>query len=213
MRRAPTRPPAFRQLFDAKVVALSCGLGMVGVGSCDLVTRAVNRKLAPAEVSPDVSAWTKGQVGNVRLALQTQDAERRVCASGKKFDGLRCEHDASKRKVPRDAAEPVDDNLRNILQPFTTAIGQHPLLVGGMWYTPELAFRRHSEPARERRGNPLQTFYADCEVEFLGRLDSVDVRYDFGKAWSAIKNVPVARARRCTIIEAPELGETPKGTG
>jgi len=200
-------------LFDAKAVALLCGLGAVGVMSCDLVTRAVNRKLAPAEASPDVSSWTTGNVANVRLALQTQDAERRVCASAKKFEELRCEHDANKRKVARGSAEPVDDNLRSILQPFKTAVGEHPLLVGGLWYTPELAFRRHSEPSRERRGNQLQTFYADCEVEFLGRLDSVDVRYEFGKAWSAIKNVPVARARHCTIVEAPEFGHAAKDTG
>ena len=180
-------------------------LAVLGVVSCDLVNRALNRKLLPAEQAPDTSAWVKSAVATVRLALKTQDAERHACASGETFDELRCEHDANKRKVPRGADDPADDNLRTALQPFKTAIGEQPVLLGGIWYTPELAFRRHREPSRERRGPQLQTFYAECEIEFLGRLDTVDVRYDFGKPWAPVKNVPVGRAKRCTILEAPEL--------
>lgn len=205
MQQAPARPPAFRQLFDVKLVGALLALVTLGVVSCDLVNRTINRKVLPTEQGPDVSGWTTGAVATVRLVLRTQDAERHVCASGEAFDGLRCEHDANKRKVSRGSQEPVDDNLRNVLQPFKTAVGEHPLIVGGLWYTPELAFRRHREPSRERRGAQLQTFYADCEVEFLGRLESVEVRYDFGKPWSAVKNAPVARAKRCTILQAPEL--------
>lgn len=205
MPEAPTRPPTFRQLFDAKVWGSVVVLSTLAIVSCDLVTRAVNRKFLPAEQAPDVGAWKTGAVATVRMALKTQDAERHACASAQTFDGLRCEHDANKRKVPRPSQDPADDNLRNALQPFKTAVGEHTLLLGGLWYTPELAFRRHREPSRERRGPQLQTFYAECEVEFLGRLDAVDVRYDFGKSWSAAKNVPVGRAKRCTILRAPEI--------
>lgn len=205
----PTHPPAFRQLFDAKLIAALLALLTLGIVSCDLVTRTVNRKLLPLEQAPDVASFTTGAVVKVRLALKTQDAERHACASGQNFDELRCEHDATKRKVSRGAEQPADDNLRTILQPFKTATGEHSLLVGGLWHTPQLAFRRHREPSRERRGPQLQTFYADCELEVLGRLDSVDVRYDFGKSWSAVKNVPVTRAKQCNIVQAPELAAAP----
>jgi hypothetical protein len=103
-------------------------LAVLGVVSCDLVNRALNRKLLPSEQAPDTSAWVKSAVATVRLTLKTQDAERHACASGETFDELRCEHDANKRKVPRGADDPADDNLRTALQPFKTAIGEQPVL-------------------------------------------------------------------------------------
>ena len=200
----PSRPPGFRELFDLKLLASVALLVTVGVVGCDLVNRAVNRRVLPRPPEPQPAKWTVGAKDRVVLTLKTQDAERSVCASNQTFEAYRCEYDGTKRKVPRSPDAPQDDNLRLVLQPYKTTVGDHLLAVGGLWYTPELAFRRHQEPSRQRRGTQLQTFYADCEVTFIGKLDTLDVRYDFGKSWSVAKDVPVARADRCTILEPYE---------
>lgn len=201
----PTRLPRFGELFDLRAVGSLCVMVALVVVSCDLVNRGVNRKLLPKEQAPDPTTWTEGKTASVRLALKTQDAERNSCASGRTVGELRCDFDANKKRVSRRPDEPLDDNLRTSLQPYKTAVGDQALAIGGVWHTPELAFRRHREPSRERRGAQLQTFYAECEVEFVGQFDSVEVRYDLGKPWSTAKNLPIARAQRCTILEAEEL--------
>lgn len=201
----PTRVPRFGELFDLKAIGSLCLVMALGVVSCDLVSRSVNRKLLPKAQAPDSSTWTTGKTATVLLALKTQDAERNNCASSRSVGELRCDFDGNKKRVPRRADEPLDDNLRTSLQPYKTAVGDQVLIIGGVWHTPELAFRRHREPSRERRGAQLQTFYAECDVEFVQQFDTVEVRYDLGKPWSTVKNLAVARAQRCTILEAEEL--------
>lgn len=205
MSRPPTRVPRFGELFDLRAVGSLCILAALGVVSCDLVNRSVNRKLLPKDQAPDTSTWVTGKTTSVLLALKTQDAERYSCGSSRSVGELRCDFDNNKKRVSRRPDEPIDDNLRTSLQPYKTAVGDHALVIGGVWHTPELAFRRHREPSRERRGAQLQTFYAECEVEFIDKFDSVEVRYDLGKPWSTAKNLPVAKAQRCTILEAEEL--------
>lgn len=201
----PSQPPRFRDIFDLKMLACFGLLLGLGVGSCDLVNRAVDRRVLPQPAQPDPTTWIEGSKARVILALKTHDADRNNCASAETFDVYRCEFDGNKRRFIRPAGSPADDNLRHTLQPYRTAVGEHLLAIGGLWHTPELAFRRHREPARDRRGAPLQTFYAECDVTFVGKLASVDVRWEFGKNWSSSKDVPVARAEQCTILEAPEL--------
>lgn len=201
----PSHAPKFKAIFDRKVIVVILLLVVLGVVSCDLLNRAIARRLSPQTREPDPASWTTGTSTRVVLALKTQDAERHACATNQKFENYRCEYEANKRRGTKPPNEPVDDNQRFLLQPFKSALGNHPLLLGGVWYTPEVAMRRHREPARDRRAAQLQTFYAECEVSFVGNLESLDVRYDFGKGWSPLKNVPVGRVDRCSILESLEL--------
>ncbi len=195
-------------MFDLKFIACLALLGGTSVVACDLVNRAVDRRVLPKPQESAPADWNVGSTTHVVLALKTEDAERNGCATTQRFDTFHCEYDGAKRRVARSPDEPIDDNLRFVVQPFKTAVGEHLVAIGGIWHTPELAFRRHQEPSRERRGAQLQTFYAACDVTFIGKLDTLDVRYDFGKKWTPAKNVAVARAERCTILEQPELSSS-----
>jgi hypothetical protein len=203
--RYPTRVPRLRELFDLKLVGLMACLVLVGIASCDLVNRALDKRLLPGRAAAQPETWQPNQHATLILALKTQDAERHACAS--EFSAgnalLRCDYENTKRRLPR-PTRPVDDNLVNVLQPYLVESVNQPVLLSGVWHSPQIAYRRHLEPARDRRRELLQTFYAQCEVEFLERFSSVDVRYEIGKSWTTLKNVPVGRVVSCTILRAPE---------
>lgn len=204
MLRHPTQTPRFRELFDLKVVGVVTCLALASVISCDLVNRALDKRVFPQEATVSPQSFHPQTKATVILALRTQDAERHTCATalGAGDGRLRCENETPKRRLAR-SNRPVDDNLVDVLQPYQLS-GNHPVLLSGVWHSPEIAYRRHLEPARERRKDQLQTFYAQCDVEFLERFSSVDVRYDFGKAWATIKDVPVGRVSHCTILKDPD---------
>lgn len=209
MLRFPTRVPQLRDLFDPKLVGVLACFAVLGVVSCDLLNRAVDKRLIPGRASAAPETWQPQTKTKIVLTLKTQDAERHTCATelGASDGTLRCEYENQKRRLPR-GNRPADDNLADVLQPYLVAPGNHPVLLAGVWHTPQVAYRRHLEPARERRKEQLQTFYAECEVEFLARFASVDVRYDFGKSWTNHKDVPVGSVEHCTILtnaEAPSI--------
>lgn len=206
MLRYPTQAPRFRELFDLRLTGVVACIALVGVVSCDLVNRALDKRLLPqAAAAASYTTWQPQTQATVVLALKTQDAERHSCATDASAnDGeLRCEYENQKRRVPR-AQRPADDNLVTLLQPYALPSGNSVVLLSGVWNTPEVAYRRHLEPARERRKEQLQTFFAECDVEFLARFENVDVRYDFGKAWAKHKDVPVGRATQCRILKHPD---------
>jgi hypothetical protein len=201
----PTQTPRLRELFDLKMVGIMTCVAVTGIMSCDLVNRAFDKRLLPqhAEVAPET--WQPHTKTTLILTLKTQDAERHTCATELVANNgaLRCEYENAKRKTPR-TNRPADDNLGDVLQPYRVAPGNHPLLLSGVWQTPEVAYRRHLEPSRDRRKDQQQTFYAQCEVEFFERFSSVDVRYEFGKTWTNLKDVSTGHATRCTILKDPE---------
>lgn len=203
--RYPTSVPRLRELFDVKLVGVASCVALLAVVSCDLVNRTLDKNLlpTPAKVSP--ADWQPNTKATLVLALKTQDAERHTCATyeGAGDGTLRCEYETQKRRLARDNRK-ADDNFAEVLQPYRVTPGNHPVLLSGVWNTPKVAFRRHREPPRERRKEQLQTFYAECEVEFLTRFSSVDVRYEFGKPWSNLKDVPVGRVERCSILNSAE---------
>ncbi len=204
MLRYPDQVPRLRELFDLKLVGVMACITLVGVISCDLLNRTIDRRLVPGRATMAPESWQPQTKTTIVLALKTQDAERHTCATelGANDGTLRCEYESQKRRLPR-PNRPADDNLADVLQPYQVAEGNHPLLLAGVWQSPQIAYRRHLEPSRERRKEQLQTFYAQCEVEFLARFGNVDVRYEFGKAWANLKDVPVGRVERCTILRDP----------
>ena len=187
------------------MVGIMACIALTGIVSCDLLNRALDKRLLPQRAESAPETWQPNTKTTVILTLKTQDAERHSCATELSINNgaLRCEYETTKRRLPR-PHRPADDNLIDVLQPYQVAPGNHPLLLSGVWQAPEIAYRRHLEPARERRKEQLQTFYAQCEVTFFDRFSSVDVRYEFGKAWANLKDVPAGRVERCKILTDPD---------
>jgi len=181
------------------------GLGLLaglGVASCDLVNRGLDKQLLPNPPDPDPESWQPQSKATLMLALKTHDAERHVCASDQEFGAVRCDFRGKKLRFPRPKGRAIDDNKQDVLQPYRTAVGEHPVLIAGVWHTPEVAFRRHREPPRGRKSEELQTFYVECEVEFLGQVEQLEVRYSFGQKWQSEKPSPAGRALWCTVLSS-----------
>ncbi len=194
-------PPRFFEVFEWKLLSAVGLLVLLAVMGVDPVNRAVERAFIPRDPAPNPAAWATGSRHVVDITLITKDADRLACASSKTFEALHCQFTHQKRRQGRRPEQAVDDNQRHIIQPYRTAIGNHLLLVAGMWDTPALAFRRHREPARAVAENKLQRFIARCELEFLGNFEQVEVQWSTGKDWFSEKNAPVARALDCQVLK------------
>lgn len=196
----PPPAPSLGQVFDWKLL-LALGL-LVGFGvvSCDLVNRALDRVGSAQPPAPDPAQWQPETRTRLTFALDTLDAERHACASDQEFGTTRCEFRAKKLRFPRATDQPIDDDKQHVLQPYLTAVGEHPVLVAGVWHTPEVAFRRHLEPPRSRKPEELQPFYVECEVEFVGRMETFEARYAFNQKWQAGAPTAAGVASWCTIL-------------
>lgn len=196
-------PPRFWALLDWRLLASIVAIGALGVASCDVVNAGVasrvNQWLGRARPAPNPAAWKVGATAEVELTLITKDADRLSCADDGEFDGARCEFKRDKRRWPFDPEAPLDDNRQRVIQPYRTATGNHLVLVSGLWATPALAMRRHLEPGRGVADKELKRFVARCQLEFLGSMKDVEVRWDFNQKWYKEPNGPVARAIDCEI--------------
>ncbi len=198
------KPPRFWFVFDWRLVASAVAALFVGFVSCDVVNAKLDasmdswlgRELPP----PNPDEWQPGSVLEVDLTLVTKDAERLACADDREFEGARCEYKDDKRRRRHDRSKPADDNRVDLIQPYRTARGNHLVLVAGLWTTPDIAMRRHYEPARGVAEKTLRRFIARCRLRFVGQMDGVDVRWEFNKKWYTEKRAPVAVAESCRIV-------------
>jgi hypothetical protein len=199
-------PPAFWFIVDWRALVSLLLIGLVAAISCDVVNAktqaAADRLMGHGVAVPDAAAWTPGTTHTIELTLVTKDADRLACADDRSIDKLRCQYDKDRRRKPRDNNQPLDDNDIDVIAPYRTATGNVLVMVAGLWATPELAMRRHMEPVRGRADKDLRRFIARCELLFEGRLDGVQVRWDFKNQWYTENVAPVARAQSCTIIDA-----------
>ncbi len=194
-------PPRFFEVFEWRLLCAVGLMVLLAVMGIEPVNRAAERAFLPRNPVPNPAEWKAGTQHVVDITLLTKDAERLACASSQEFGGSRCQFSAKKRRLGRRPGQAVDENQRHIIQPYRTAVGNYLLLAAGLWDTPALAFRRHREPPRAVAENKLQRFIARCELEFLGRLEQVEVQWTPGKDWYTEKNAPVARAIDCRIVK------------
>jgi hypothetical protein len=198
------KPPGFWFVFDWRLVAAAAAVLLVGFVSCDVVNAKLDASMdswmgreLPA---PDPEEWKPGTRTEVDLTLVTKDAERLACADDREFEGTLCEYKDDKRRRRHDRTQPADDNRVHLIQPYRTARGNHLVLVAGLWATPDIAMRRHREPARGVAEKTLRRFIARCHLRFVGEMDGVDVRWEFNKKWYAEQRAPVAVAEHCQIV-------------
>lgn len=143
-----------------------------------------------------------GATTELDLTVVTGDAKRLTCGADQEFEGTHCAMYADKRKFwPRPADAPMDDNYKNIIQPYRTLAHNQLVLVAGLWAQPEVAMRMHQESPDALPVKRQARFTALCKVKMLGKLDEVQVRWEPGQQWYTEKNAVVGRVESCRIAK------------
>jgi hypothetical protein len=195
-------PPGFWFVFDWHLVVSLVLLALIGVMSCDVLNNRLDQytEQQSGEV-PDPATWTPGSDAVVDITLITKDDGRLDCSDDRELEGAHCGYKKSRSRWPRPHDAPMDDNQLDVIQPYRTAIGNHLIMVAGLWATPALALRHHQETPRGVPEADLKRFVARCKVHFLGSWDNLDVRWGTAAQWYAEKSGPIARATWCDIVK------------
>lgn len=195
-------PPSFWFVFDWRLVVSLVLLALIGVMSCDVVNNRLdafaNRQSGAV---PDPAQWKPGTVHEVDVTLITKDESRLDCSDDRELEGAHCGYKKNRSRWPKAADAPIDDNNEDVIQPYRSAVGNHLVMIAGLWATPALALRHHQESPRGVAETELKRFVARCRLRFLGTLDNLDVRWGSTAKWYAEKSGVVARAEWCTIVE------------
>jgi hypothetical protein len=160
---------------------------------------------------PLPSTWTVGSRATVAITLITADYNLLNCAHDKTYKApatpgekpieYHCAYKSESEPWPRDPTAPLDDNKRNVIQPYRTWLNNQLILVGGLWATPQLALRLHSEPATGIDKEKLARFVVECDVTFIGKLDGAKLRWGPGQ-WVPPDMAPMlAHPNSCKITE------------
>jgi hypothetical protein len=199
---AGNAPPSFWFVFDWRLVVSLVLLALIGVMSCDIVNARLDRFSERQSGSvPDPAGWTPGAQHEIDLTLITKDEGRLDCSDDRELEGAHCgfKKDRTPYLAPADA--PIDDNKADVIQPYRTAVGNHLVMVAGLWSTPALAMRHHQETPRGVAEKDLKRFVARCKLRFLGKWENLDMRWGSTAKWYAEKTAPIARAEWCDVVK------------
>lgn len=155
----------------------------------------------PEKDVTDVSNWQVGNVGKAKVTLITADYGLLGCSSDKSFENAHCINKTDTEVWPKDAAEPLDDNGTNLVQPYRTWPDNRLVLIAGLWAEPNMALRLHREPSAGVDQKKLSRFVADCDLKFIGHVDNVKVRWSPGQPWQQEGAAMVARPVSCALSE------------
>ncbi|MBX3131390.1 MAG: hypothetical protein KF718_32025 [Polyangiaceae bacterium] len=158
--------------------------------------------LTPKAPQPhDLGQWQEGNTSNVRLTLITADASLLFCASDQSVDGAKCAFRTEAEQWPVDPAAALDDNKKNVIQPYRTFPDNKLILVAGLWAEPNMALRNHREPSAGVQSTKLARFIASCDVKFVGKLDAPKLRWNPGGPWQSEGAAMVARPVNCALAQ------------
>jgi hypothetical protein len=194
-RRRPRRdePEPIPVLGGRLLTAAIAGFGM-------LVVFFFEGSIKTPEPAPtDMSGWHVGGRSKVRLTVITMDYERLTCASEKSFGQEHCEYKAENQLFPREPGDPLDDSKKHIIQPYRTYPDNQLILASGVWSHPSTATRTHIEPWAGIPEQRQMRFVAECEVEFLGQLENVKLRWKPDQSWNTEAKAWVAKTLSCKI--------------
>jgi hypothetical protein len=138
----------------------------------------------------------------VRITLITADYNLLACAAEQSVAGKHCAYKTETEAWPRDPSEPIDDNKKNIIQPYRTWPDNKLVLVAGLWADPAVAMRLHREPPDGVAAKKLARFVVECRSKFIGRLDDPKLRWQPGQAWIREGAAFVAEPESCSIFTA-----------
>jgi hypothetical protein len=158
----------------------------------------------PEKDVTDTTNWQTGKVGKAKVTLVTADYGQLGCNLGQAFEGAHCAYKADSEAWPKDPAAPLDDNNKDLIQPYRTWPDNKLVLIAGLWSEPNMALRLHREPSAGVDQKRLARFVADCELKFIGKVDAVKVRWSPGQQWQQESAAMVARPVNCALGEAEE---------
>lgn len=147
----------------------------------------------------EASQWVPGSTGRVQITLITADYNLLMCASDQVIDGNHCAYKSETEIWSRQPGAPIDDNKRDIIQPYRTWPDNRLILVAGLWAEPAVALRLHREPPAGVPQKRLSRFIADCQMKFIGSLNNPKLRWPSSSQWLTEGSAIVAEPISCTI--------------
>jgi hypothetical protein len=198
--RPRPRPPPVETtpIFGGRLwiaVGILVGLGVVA----NPVFNQYLASFAPREPMTDRRQWRVGGASELTVTLVTADSNRLACSHDQTFDGAHCAFDGKGRPWPETSSGQMDDNNKNVIQPYRTSPDNLLVLITGLWAQPAVQLRLHREPPSEFTVKRLQRFEARCKVKFIGKLDEVKLRWDTGGRWQPEKQTLIAKPESCTV--------------
>lgn len=149
----------------------------------------------------DTSQWALGTVTDVQVTLITADYNKLTCAADKAVENAHCAYKSETEPWPRDPNAPLDDNKKDIIQPYRTWPDNKLILIAGLWNDPVVAMRLHAEPPHVVQEKKLARFVVDCRMRFMGRLESTKLRWAPGAQWQNEGPAFVTRPESCKLKE------------
>jgi hypothetical protein len=172
---------------------------------------AIGRYIEPKTQFTNTGVWQIGRTADVSLTLITADSARLACAQEQAIegDGAHCGWRTETEPWPRDPAAPLDDNNRDVIQPYRTAPDNKLILVAGLWADPQVAKRLHREPFQGVQEKKLARFVVDCKMKFVGSFADAKLRWGSGAKFASPPpadkvldgRLIVARPERCGVRE------------
>ncbi len=144
--------------------------------------------------------WKAGTKGTIHLTVVTADYDNLSCASAEQVEGKHCAFESETKSWPKAPEAPVDDNKKDIIQPYRTTEGQL-VMVAGLWAQPEVAWRLHEEPPRGVAENKLARFVVECDVRFVQEWQQPKLRWAPSQKWSQQGNAMIAIPESCRVLQ------------
>ena len=191
------------ELINTRVLILAAMLGFVALLAYPPLNawaaQFSDRVMAPYRKAPPTAQgeWKPGATALVDITVVTADVWRLSCASDQVIEGAHCTHHADKTRWAEDEAAPLDDNRKNVIQPYRTENGNLLITVSGLWAQPAIASRVHQEPPRLVQTKRQKRFTARCTVKFTGYLENAKLQWNQNSQWFDQDKVIVARAEHC----------------
>lgn len=160
----------------------------------------------PRAAVPEHDVWELGKSGKARITVITADYPQLQCASDQQFAGKHCEYKTQTERWSPAPDAPLDDNKRDIIQPYRTANDNQLLLVAGFWAQPDVAMRLHNEPA-SIPNEKLARFIVECDMDFIGAIDNPTLRWSSTATWNVEKQrtlVAVPKPNSCRVYGPDE---------
>lgn len=160
----------------------------------------------PQEGPTDHDPWVVGKSAKVRITVITADFPNLQCASDAVLAGKHCEYKTQTDRWPTAPDAPVDDNLRDVIQPYRTAPDNQLLLIGGFWAEPAVAKRLHDEPPTISN-DKLARFIVECDMDFVGQIENPTIRWQTTAQWGTEKvraMVAVPKPGSCRVFGPDE---------
>jgi hypothetical protein len=153
----------------------------------------------PNPAPTNMSGWHEGGSTRVRLTVITMDYERLLCASDKSFGEEHCANKEESVPWQLEPGQALDDTKKHVIQPYRTYPDNQLILVSGIWSHPIITTRLHREPWAGFVETKLQRFVVECDVDFIGKLENVSLRWKPDVAWGKEPQALVAKSRNCWL--------------